>query len=71
MKLTDIPNIQDDNLTQLLTKTESQSVTLTSANRKKEYQVIEIKLNIWITLCRARDKLVTSNIKSFNATKCA
>ena len=46
MKLTDIPNIQDDNFTQLLTKTKSQSVTLTSVNRKKEYKVIEIKLNM-------------------------
>ena len=35
MKLTDIPNIQDDNFTQLLTKTKSQSVTLTYVTKRK------------------------------------
>ena len=35
--LSHIPNIQDDDFTQLLTKTKSQSVTLTSINRKREY----------------------------------
>ena len=36
-ELTNIPNIQDDDFIQLLTKIKSQSVTLTSVNRKKEY----------------------------------
>ena len=35
-ELTNIPNIQDDNFTQLLTKTKTQSVTLTFVNREKE-----------------------------------
>ena len=51
-------------------------MTLASGNKKKEYQVIDIKLNMdlnpiyfrdYITLYRSGAKLVTSNIVSFGA----